>query len=89
MHHCCLPVASLPIVDIPSNEEDVSEGEGESSWTTRKTNNLCYKKDNKIALGDDNKIALGGWTVEHPQFKGSSTAERRKIMDRNPLRDPV
>lgn len=27
LHHCCLPMASLPIVDIPSDEEDVSEGE--------------------------------------------------------------
>lgn len=30
LHHCCLPMASLPIVDIPSDEEDVSEGESSS-----------------------------------------------------------
>ncbi|KAL1810987.1 hypothetical protein ACET3Z_021052 [Daucus carota] len=27
LHHCCLPVASFPIMEIPSDEDDVSQGE--------------------------------------------------------------
>ncbi|KAK1388581.1 S4 domain-containing protein [Heracleum sosnowskyi] len=63
LHHCCLPMASLPIVDIPSDEEDISEDESS-----------CYSADDSYSEGllsglNDASIRPG---IVHRLDKGTS-----------------